>query len=175
MVKYLFHIRIHFFNLVPLLDIQPNFTGPNIPPILCLYTDGGPDHQITFGSVQISLLCLFLRGNFDILIALQTAPYHSWANPAERIMSIINLGLQGVAIMRDEMSSYLEKIFEKADTLEQIREAAKKNQDLKTELENCICNVQQLLCARTERLVCMIYLLKPKIPLMKKLSKNYLR
>ena len=68
-------------------------------------------------------------------------------------MSIINLGLQGVAIMRDEMSPHLEEIFEKANTLKQIREAAKKNQDLKTELEDCICNVQQLLCARTERLV----------------------
>ena len=100
--------------------IQSHYT-PNIPPILCLYTDGGPDHRTTFGSVQISLLCLFLHGNFDILIALRTAPYHSWANPAERIMSIINLGLQGVAIMRDEMSSHLEEIFEKADILEQIR------------------------------------------------------
>ena len=55
--------------------------------------------------------------------------------------------------MRDEMSIHLEKIFEKADKLEQIREAAKKNQNLKTELEGCIYNVQQLLCARTERLV----------------------
>jgi hypothetical protein len=78
--------------------IQSHY-APNIPPILCLYTDGGPDHRTTFGSVQISLLCLFLHGDFDILIALRTAPYHSWANPAEQIMSIINLGLQGVAIM----------------------------------------------------------------------------
>ena len=68
-------------------------------------------------------------------------------------MSIINLGLQGVAIMQDEMSLQMEEIFEKADILEQIREAAKKNLNLKSELENCICNVQQLLCARTERLV----------------------
>src|SRR6266498_1740535 len=125
----------------------------NIPPILCLYTDGGPDHRTTFGSVQISLLCLFLRDDFDMLIALRTAPYHSWANPAERIMSIINLGLQGVAIMRDEMSLHMEEIFEKADTLEQIREAAKKNSNLKSELENCICNVQELLRTRTEQLV----------------------
>ena len=88
-----------------------------------------------------------------MLIALRTAPYHSWANPAERIMSIINLGLQGVAIMQDEMSSHLEEIFEKADTLEQIREAAKKNPDLKNELKECIHNVQNLLCTRTERLV----------------------
>ncbi len=68
-------------------------------------------------------------------------------------MSIINLGLQDVAIMRDEMSLHMEEIFEKADTLEQIREAAKKNSNLKSELENCICNVQELLCTRTERLV----------------------
>ena len=55
--------------------------------------------------------------------------------------------------MRDEMSSHLEELFGKVDTLEQIREAAKKNQELKIELENCICNVQQLLNTRTERLV----------------------
>ena len=63
--------------------------------------------------MQISFLYLFFHSDFDMLIALRTAPYHSWANPAERIMSIINLGLQGVAIMRDEMSSHLEEIFER--------------------------------------------------------------
>ena len=63
--------------------IQTYYASNTIPPILCIYTDGGPDHRTTFGSVQISLLCLFLCGNFDILIALRTAPHHSWANPAE--------------------------------------------------------------------------------------------
>jgi hypothetical protein len=135
-----------FFNA-----IQMHYTS--IPPIFCLYTDGGPDHRITFGSVQISLICLFLHGNFDLLIALRTAPYHSWANPAERIMSIINLGLQEVAIMRDMMSEDLEEIFKKADTLEEIRIAADKNIDLKNGLCNCISNIQQLLHSRTERLV----------------------
>ncbi|POG76402.1 hypothetical protein GLOIN_2v1769008 [Rhizophagus irregularis DAOM 181602=DAOM 197198] len=136
---------VTFFIDIPESIEHSFYNGPNIPPILCLYTDGGPDHQITFGSVQISLLCLFLRGNFDILIALRTAPYHSWANPAERIMSIINLGLQGVAIMRDEMSSHLEEIFEKADTLEQIREAAKKNQNYYVhELNNWFCIIYLL-------------------------------
>ena len=80
-----------------------------------------------------------------MLIALRTAPYHSWANPAERIMSIINLGLQGVAIMRDMMNMELEDIFKKADTLEEICAAADKNEDLKNGLYNCILNIQQLL------------------------------
>jgi len=79
---YLFHIKTPFFNLAMQLDIQLNFFNAIqlhytfIPPILCLYTDGGPDHQITFGSVQISLICLFLCGDFD-LIALRIALYHS--------------------------------------------------------------------------------------------------
>ncbi|RIA90741.1 hypothetical protein C1645_737633 [Glomus cerebriforme] len=51
-----------------------------------------------------------------------------------------------VAIMWDEMSLHLKEIFKKADTLEQIREAAKKNPDLKNELKECIRNVQNLLC-----------------------------
>jgi hypothetical protein len=134
------------------LDMQPNFlTQFNC--IILLFHLGGPDHRTTFGSVQISLICLFLRGNFDLFIALRTAPYHSWANPAERIMSIINLGLQGVAIMRDSMNADLEEIFKKADTLDEIRAAANKNIDLKNGLYNCILNIQQMLHSRTERLV----------------------
>ncbi|PKC12149.1 hypothetical protein RhiirA5_412217 [Rhizophagus irregularis] len=49
----------------------------NIPPILCLYTDDSSDHRTIFGSVQISLICLFLHENFDILIAMRTALHHS--------------------------------------------------------------------------------------------------
>ncbi|GES80110.1 hypothetical protein GLOIN_2v1779563 [Rhizophagus clarus] len=45
--------------------------------ILLIYTDGGPDHQCTFGSIHIALICLFLHGNFDCLAALRNAPYQS--------------------------------------------------------------------------------------------------
>ncbi|PKC54998.1 hypothetical protein RhiirA1_476344 [Rhizophagus irregularis] len=125
----------------------------NIPPILCLYTDGGPDHRTIFGSVQISLICLFLHGNFDMLIAMRTAPHHSWTNPAERIMSILNLGLQGVALVKDTMSPESETAFAKLDTLDEIRAAAKTNETLQSDLCKCITRVQQILEGRTERLV----------------------
>src|ERR1044072_205130 len=46
--------------------IQSNYFNQSIPPILCLYTDGGPNHRCTFGSVQISLIALFLAGDFNM-------------------------------------------------------------------------------------------------------------
>ena len=61
--------------------------------ILLLYSDGGPDHRLTYVSVQLSLIALFLNLNLDFLVACKTAPNHSWKNPVERIISILNLGL----------------------------------------------------------------------------------
>ena len=66
--------------------------------ILFVYTDGGPDHRLTFMSVQLSMIALFLNLNIDLLVVGRTAPNHSWRNPVERIMSVINLGLQCVGV-----------------------------------------------------------------------------
>ena len=71
--------------------------------ILFVYSDGGPDHRLTYLSVKLSLISLFLKNDLDFLCACRTAPYHSWRNPAERVMSIVNLGLQCVGLMRKEM------------------------------------------------------------------------
>ncbi|CAG8730868.1 31219_t:CDS:2 [Gigaspora margarita] len=81
-----------------------------IPPILCLYTDSGPDHRTNFGSVQISLISLFFKGDFDIIIAMRTAPYHSWANPTERIMSILNLATENNNLLRKELKDSIMNI-----------------------------------------------------------------
>ncbi len=77
--------------------------------ILFLYTDGGPDHRLTYISVQLSLIALFRHLNLDLLIAGRTAPSHSWANPVERIMAIVNLGFQCVGVMRKKMADDFEK------------------------------------------------------------------
>ena len=75
-----------------------------------MYSDGGPDHRCTYMSVKLSLIALFKELDLDILIALRTAPGNSWANPVERIMSIVNLGLQGVGVMRAKVSNDTEKV-----------------------------------------------------------------
>ena len=59
-------------------------------------------------SVKLSLIALFRWLNLDMPVALRTAPSNSWANPVERIMSIINIGLQGVGLMRQKMSDDFE-------------------------------------------------------------------
>ena len=64
--------------------------------ILMVYTDGGPDHRVNFLSVQLWYIAIFLARDLDCLIAVRTPPYNSWKNPAERVMSELNLVLQGV-------------------------------------------------------------------------------
>ncbi|GBC02217.1 hypothetical protein RclHR1_04500005 [Rhizophagus clarus] len=98
-----------YFNLM-----NHQYRSQPLPPILSLYTDGG---------------------DFDMLIAVRTAPNHSWCNPAERIMSVINYGLQGVAIEREKTPNEFEDEFEILKTLEEIREKATENLYLKTELQ----------------------------------------
>lgn len=123
-----------------------------IPEMLLLYTDGGPDHRTTFGSVQISLICLFLQGDFDFLASVRTAPYHSWMNSAERVMSILNLALQGVSLERNTMDEVLENNLKGKNTLEEIRTSAEKNNLLKIGIKESIKPVQDLLNERTKRL-----------------------
>ena len=67
---------------------------------LFIYSDGGPDHRLTYVSVHLSLIALFFNLNLDLVVAARTVPSHSWANPVERVMSTINLGLQCVGVMR---------------------------------------------------------------------------
>ncbi|GBC29905.2 hypothetical protein GLOIN_2v1772386 [Rhizophagus irregularis DAOM 181602=DAOM 197198] len=117
--------------------------------MLVIYTDGGADHRTTFGSVQLAMICLFLEGNFDFLAAVRTAPYHLWSNPAECIMSIINLGLQGVALKRSDMSSDSEKVFKNLGTMKEIRNAALYNQTLSEEMKIAIKDTQEILQNRT--------------------------
>lgn len=92
-----------------LLLLHCNFGYVGVNPVLLLYTDGGPDHRSTFMSVKLSMIALFRSLDLDMLVALRTAPSNSWANPVEKIMSIVNTGLQGVGLMRQEMSEDFEK------------------------------------------------------------------
>ena len=68
-----------------------------------------------------------VKGDFDMLIALRTTSHQSWNNPAERIMSILNLALQGVALVCEIMSEDMKALFNKASTLEEICKAAEKS------------------------------------------------
>ena len=76
--------------------------SPHVNPVECHYHDGGPDHNIRHMQNKLANISYFLHGNLDMLCSIQTPPYHSWKNPCERCMSLLNLGLQGGGIMRQE-------------------------------------------------------------------------
>lgn len=117
-------------------------------PVLLLYSDGGPDHRLTFLAVQVSLLCMFIEMDLDILVAARTAPHQSYRNPVERCMSTLNLGLQFVALERKEMDPDFEKRVKNLSSLKTLRNAASTSDDLKVKMissvQPCIdtmCNV----------------------------------
>jgi hypothetical protein len=82
---------------------------PNTAAVV-LYTDGGPDHTCKHILVRLGLLAMFLELDLDTMVVTRTAPTQSWGNPVKRVMSLLNLGLQGVALAREEL---IEEDYEK--------------------------------------------------------------
>ena len=74
--------------LCHMTELSTILRGTSPKEILCLYTDGGPDHRVNFLSVQIALICLFLQEDRDMVLAVRTPPYNSWKDPAEWVMSL---------------------------------------------------------------------------------------
>ena len=120
--------------------------------IVLLYTDGGPDHRVTFLSVQLALIALFLKHDLDFLCAARTAPCHSWSNPVERIMSTLNLGLQCVGLMREKMDDEFEKTAQRCKSLKDLRKKATESADFKSMAIDSVSHVKSLLARLFGRL-----------------------
>ena len=54
------------------------------------------------------------------------APFHSWRNPVERIMSLLNLGLQSVGLMRKQVNEEYESVVSGCNSINEVRKAAEK-------------------------------------------------
>ncbi|GBB90965.1 hypothetical protein RclHR1_18020003 [Rhizophagus clarus] len=104
-------------------------------PVLCLYTDGRPDHHCTYTCVQLSYICLFIALDLNYFVAIRTLPQHSWKNPVERIILILNLGLQSVSLMQTEMNDDSERLMSKCGIMNKICKKAEKNPTLKVDLK----------------------------------------
>ena len=58
-------------------------------PIMIHYTDGGPDHRTTCGSVQLASIAQFILLDLDLFITTRNAPTGSWAYLAKRVNSLL--------------------------------------------------------------------------------------
>ena len=114
--------------------------------ILFVYANGGPDHRLNYFSVQLSLIALFLNLDIDVLVAGRTAPCNSWTNPVERMMSIINLVLQCIGVMREKGGEEFEKSVQKCNSLKELREAGIDQNMVLKSLQLCKDLLHNILC-----------------------------
>ncbi len=91
-----------------------------------VFTDGGPDHYISFLNVMISWLAYFISGGCDSLVVGRTVPTQSWTNLAERLMSVLDFTLSNCALSRDLMGDEFEKDMKKCNSMTSIRKLANK-------------------------------------------------
>ena len=69
--------------------------------------------------------------DLNYFVAVWTPSQHSWKNPVEQIMSVLNLGLQSIDLIWTEMNDASEKLISKCDTINKICKTAEKNSNLK--------------------------------------------
>lgn len=119
--------------------------------IRMFYSDGGPDHRVTYPSVQLSLIAMYALYDLDVLLAARTAPMMSWSNPCEKIMCILNLGLQLLTLERSALSPEFEKKMQSLSTMKAIREYAESNEAFKNSFMSSLSTVKKSRCQMSSR------------------------
>ena len=112
-----------------------------------MVTNGGPEHRVNFHSVKIPLLILFRELHLQSLVAIRTASGHSYINTVERIMSILNIVFQNVALERKESPS--DDVIKNCKNMEDLR----KNQGIKQDWQDFVKPLIETLEQRTLRLI----------------------
>ena len=119
-----------------------------IPSVVLKFADGGTDQRNTLESVKCAAIYMFKELNLDLYICARCAPGNSWVNPAERVMSILNLGLQNCSLERKEDDGK----FRSCNSLSQVRELVQKKPELRDAWTDCIEPIQSLVKNRFLRL-----------------------
>ena len=126
-------------------------TGSN-KSVLVVMSDGGPDHRLSYGSVQVALLALFIHSKLDVLIAVCTCPYQSWSNTADRVLSLLNLALQNVSLERQAISEKCEKLVHNVKTVKELRSHIVTHPNLGEDIGQSLQPVIDLLNARFQQM-----------------------
>ncbi len=82
-----------------------------------------------------------------MLVAARTAPQNSYRNPVERVMSLLNIGLQAVGVMRQKMPDNFEKVIYGCNSMKDIRAAAARQPGFEEAFRDC---VQPAICLLME-------------------------
>lgn len=133
------------------MNMSEDRTVPD-KPVLVIVSDGGPDHRISYVSVQVALIALMMELHLDMFICARTCAYQSWQNIAERIMSTLNLALMNVSLCRTQLPDGHEETVHSMTTLTDLRKLISEKPLLKMLVRD---SVQQALCTLQSRIACM--------------------
>ena len=106
--------------------LEVNGFNQELTPDLFLVTGGGPERDVTFHSIKIPLMVIFIES----LVAIRTAPGHIFLNIVERVRLIINIGFQNVALERSEVPS--DEEIKKGKNLSDLRSKPEIKKDWQT-------------------------------------------
>mmetsp|Transcript_37677 Transcript_37677/g.112456 ORF Transcript_37677/g.112456 Transcript_37677/m.112456 type:complete len:1111 (-) Transcript_37677:584-3916(-) len=93
------------------------------PIIIDKRTDGGPEQNTTFLSVQLANVALLRATGADLLIHQRPAADTSWVNEVEGCMPLLNMALQHQATARLRMDERFETLLSNEGSMSKIREA----------------------------------------------------
>jgi hypothetical protein len=95
--------------------------------VLVIRTDGGPDRNNTFVSVQLAFFALALELDLDCLILMCITSGQSFVNPVERVMSLLNLAMHGLSLERGNSGTDTEALSKNLSTMKARRPALEPN------------------------------------------------
>jgi hypothetical protein len=124
--------------------------------VFMLHTDGGGEHNLSFPSVQAAIADFCLTSQPGHAVFGNSAPYYSYTNEPERVMSILNLALYGVAVERPRIDVTKfpgeESRFTSTKTIAELRAQAARFPTLSTAVHDTLEPVFELLYERFEKL-----------------------
>ena len=146
-----FQMSSPFRHAAALIKVMQQSQGKDAK-ILMKFTDGGTDQRNTLEAVKCASICIFYELNLDMVILARCAPGHSWMNPAERVMSILNIGLQNCALQRMESDEGTERELKKCGSMAQIRSLGEKKPEIKEKWMEIMEPIQSTIRNRFMRL-----------------------
>ena len=120
--------------------------------VMMKFTDGGTDQRNNLESVKCANICIFKELNLDMLVHARCAPGHSYTNPAERVMSVLNLGLQNCSLERVQCDDESESNFKKCGSMAEIRAFVQRKPEIQTQWKESVEPIQSLVRNRFMRL-----------------------
>lgn len=141
-----------FRHAVQLIQTVRERECEQTPSVLLKFTDGGTDHRNTLESVKCAMICIFKVLDIDFLVAARCAPGQSWTNPAERVMSILNIGLQNCSLSRQRVDDDVEKALKKCNGMDDMRSSVLLQPSIRTGWTTSVEGVQNVIRSRFERL-----------------------